>query len=207
MKVFVAGAAGKTGRLIVEQLVKNSHEVTGLVRKEKQADQVAQMGATSVVKDINDDLKGELAGFDAAVFAAAGSMGHYQQVDHEGVRNLAGACEANNVNRFVLVSALGAHDPGSWGIAYKPYLQGKADGEEALKNTRLKWTIIRPGSLNNGTAQGKVTLNQQVGGMGNIARADVAGVAVACLTDNHSIGKTFELYEGSEPVAEAITNL
>ena len=208
MHVFVAGANGKTGQLIVAQLIAAGHQVTGLVRKQPQAERVAEAGATALVKDINDKgLSEDLSGMDAVIFAAAGGTGHHQQVDHRGVENLVAACQANQVARFVLISALGAHDPGSWGLAYKGYLQAKADGEAALKRSTLQWTIIRPGSLNNGTAGGSVTLNQQAGGMGSIARADVAAVAVACLADAHAVGKTFELYDGGTPIKEAIAKL
>ena len=208
MKILVAGANGQTGKLIVVQLIEVGHKVTALIRKEKQANQVSDAGAIALVKDINDQgLSEDIQGMDAVIFAAAGGNGHYQEVDHHGVRNLVEACQISQVDRFILISALGAHDPGSWGFAYKGYLQAKADGEGVLSSSNLDWTIIRPGSLNNGSAGGQVTLNQQPGGMGSIARADVAAVTVACLENNHSIGKTFELYDGNESIREAIAHL
>ena len=208
MKILVAGANGKTGKLVVKQLMEAGHEAMGLIRKQAQEDQLLSSGAKPLVKDINDkSLAEDLPGTDAVIFAAAGGTGHHQQVDHHGVKNLIEACQAGTTDRFILISALGAHDPGSWGFAYKGYLQAKADGEAELKSSSLKWTIIRPGSLNNGNAGGQVTLNQKAGGMGSIARADVAAVAVACLEDDRSIGKTFELYDGNMPIKEAIANL
>ena len=208
MKILVAGAHGKTGKLVVKQLIDSGHEAIGLIRKREQEDQLRSIGATPLVKDINDtSLAQHLPGTDAVIFAAAGGTGHHQQVDHHGVKNLIEACQASATARFVLISALGAHDPGSWGFAYKGYLQAKADGEAELKNSPLRWTIIRPGSLNNGDPGDRVTLNQTDGGMGSIARADVAAVAVACLEDDRSIGKTFELYDGDTPIKAAIAKL
>lgn len=208
MKVLVTGANGKTGKLVVAQLLSSGHEVTGLIRKEKQAVQLSAQGVPPLIKDINDpSLSKDLTGTDAVIFAAAGGTGHHREVDHLGVQNLVNASKANNVARFVLISALGAHDPGSWGFTYKAYLQAKADGEIALRESSLNWTIIRPGSLNSGPPHGFVTLNQDSGGMGGIARADVAAVAVACLEDDHAIGKTFELYDGNTAIKEAVAGL
>ena len=209
MKILVVGANGKTGRLIIKQLTKRKEcQVIGLIRKQNQAGSVQAAGAEPLVKDINDkSIAEDLEGMAAIIFAAAGSIGNYQQVDHHGVENMVNACEQNAVSRFVLICALGAHDPGSWGKAYENYLQAKADGEQVLKNSGLKWTIIRPGSLNDDHSSGRVTLNQVPGGMGSIARADVAKVVVACLEDDHSIGKSFELYQGNIGIKDAIKQL
>ncbi|GGN12011.1 3-beta hydroxysteroid dehydrogenase [Dyadobacter beijingensis] len=72
MHVFVTGASGFVGSAIVEELVKNGHQVTGLVRTESGADKVAAAGAAPHLGDVNDlDMLRERAGAADAVIHTA----------------------------------------------------------------------------------------------------------------------------------------
>ena len=66
---------------------------------------------------------------------------------------------------------------------------------------------MQAGSLKDDQSTGLVTLNQVPECMQSIARADVAKVAVACHEDDHSIGKTLELYQGNIGFKDAIKPL
>ena len=63
MKIFVAGASGYIGKVVVENAVRAGHVVEGLARNQESAAKVSQLGATPVV--------GDLQSFD--VLAAAAS--------------------------------------------------------------------------------------------------------------------------------------
>ncbi|MCF0069476.1 SDR family oxidoreductase [Dyadobacter sp. CY261] len=54
MHVFVTGASGFVGSAIVQELLRNGHEVLGLVRSENAADQLKNAGATPLLGDVND---------------------------------------------------------------------------------------------------------------------------------------------------------
>jgi 2-alkyl-3-oxoalkanoate reductase len=54
MKVFVAGATGVLGRVLVPQLVARGHEVTGMTRTASKQDLVRSLGARPVVADALD---------------------------------------------------------------------------------------------------------------------------------------------------------
>lgn len=54
MKVFVAGATGVIGRVLVSQLVAAGHEVVGMTRSASKQDLVRSLGARAVVADALD---------------------------------------------------------------------------------------------------------------------------------------------------------
>jgi 2-alkyl-3-oxoalkanoate reductase len=54
MKVFVAGATGALGRILVQQLVARGHEVVGLTRTPAKQDLVRSLGARPAVADALD---------------------------------------------------------------------------------------------------------------------------------------------------------
>jgi len=54
MKVFVAGASGAIGRPLVRQLLAAGHEVTGMTRREENAEAIRAAGAKAVVCDVFD---------------------------------------------------------------------------------------------------------------------------------------------------------
>lgn len=54
MRVFVTGASGFVGSAIVKELLTAGHEVLGLVRSEKAAEQLKTTGAGVLMGDVND---------------------------------------------------------------------------------------------------------------------------------------------------------
>ena len=54
MKIFVAGATGALGRVLVPQLVARGHDVVGMTRSASKQDLVRSLGARPVVADALD---------------------------------------------------------------------------------------------------------------------------------------------------------
>lgn len=66
----------------------------------------------------------------------------FQRVHVEGVWNLIDACLDSDVRRWVHVSALGAEAD-----APEPYRSSKFQGEETVRASPMRWTILRPAMI------------------------------------------------------------
>ena len=88
----------------------------------------------------------------------------------------------------------------------RPYQQAKHDADEALAASGLDWTIVRPGRLTDAPGRGAWDRGR-LGRSGQVTREDVALVLLECLEAETTVGKTFELLEGDEPVREALAAL
>ncbi|GAA1889093.1 NAD-dependent epimerase/dehydratase family protein [Streptantibioticus ferralitis] len=120
MRVFVAGATGAVGRLLVPLLLAAGHEVTGTSRSRAGVDRIRAQGAAAVqVNALDAD------GLRRAVAEAAPEAVVHQLTDladangaansrlrREGTRNLVDACEAAGVGRVVAQSICWAYPPG-----------------------------------------------------------------------------------------------
>ena len=125
-------------------------------------------------------LTDALHGADAVVFAAGAGPGsgpeRKRTVDYGAAVKLIAAAEAAGVDRYVMVSSIGAHQPEAGQGPMRAYLQAKADADEALAASGLQWTIVRPGSLTDDPGTGLVSLSTDLGRRGPIPRDDVAAV-------------------------------
>ena len=211
MDVVVAGGHGKVALLLLELLAGGGHRARGIIRDAGQGADLEAVGAEPLVIDMErEDLVGRIGGADAVVFAAGAGPGsgaeRKRTVDYGAAVKLIEAAQADNVSRYVMVSAMGAADPEAGSERMRPYLQAKADADWALTNSGLDHTIVRPGLLTDGAATGRVEAGMEVA-RGEITRADTAAVLLAALENDRTIGKTFEVVGGETPISEAIRAL
>jgi uncharacterized protein YbjT (DUF2867 family) len=211
MRIVIAGGHGKIALHLAQQLQQAGHEPVSLIRNPAQADDVTVAGGEPVLFDLEaspvSELAALLAGADAVVFSAGAGPGSTAArkltVDRDGALLLIAAADRAGVNRYVMVSAMGADsfDPDSTEV-FQVYLRAKSEADAALRASRLDWTVVRPGGLTDEPGTGKITVGESVGS-GTIPRADVAGVVVACL-GGAARGRQFELVSGPTPIAEAL---
>lgn len=140
-----------------------------------------------------------------------------QQVDVQGVRHLVAAAP-RNIQRFVFVSSCGVErkDKPPYNILNAfGVLDAKQQGEQAIIQSGLPYTIIRPGRLIDGPFTSsdlntllKATTNGKSGVVvgtgdtlnGQTSRIDVAAACVECLSYPTTENQIFELVnEGSRP--------
>jgi len=214
MKVFVIGANGQIGKHVVK-ILKDSkeHTVTAMVRKEAQAEELQQAGVKTVVANLEgsvDELQKAMNGSDAVIFTAGsgGSTGADKTilVDLDGAIKSVEAAEREGVSRFVMVSALQAHNRENWGEKIRHYYAAKHYADKALMNSGLTYTIVRPGGLLNEPGTGKVTASENLV-MKTIPREDAARTVVESLNEKNTYNRGFDLLSGETDITEALKNI
>jgi uncharacterized protein YbjT (DUF2867 family) len=212
MDVVVAGGHGKIGMRLLRLLADRGHRARGLIRNPNHATELDSVGAESVLCDIEerDDISDCVSGADAVVFAAGAGPGsgpeRKRTVDYGGAVKLIEAAKKNGIERYVIVSAISADRPEVWSEPMVPYYEAKRDADQALLESGLSYTIVRPGGLTDDPGTGLVKVGTDLE-RGEIPREDVAATLLAVLETPSTIGETFELVSGDTPIEEAIRAL
>ena len=208
MRVFVAGATGKTGKHIVRQLIDKNVRVKALVRDAEKAKTVLPDTAELVVGDVlkPDSFKSALADCTVLICATGASpsldpTGPYQ-VDYHGTKNLVDAAKVQGIEHFVLVSSLCVSKFFHPLNLFWLVLYWKKQAEAYIQDSGIPYTIVRPGGLkeednsDNIIMEGADTLFD-----GSIPRPKVAQVCVEALFQPEARSKIVEIV--ARPEAEA----
>lgn len=210
MDITVVGAHGSIAQLLHPILIEQGHSVRGIIRKEEQVKTLKDMGVEPVIADIEKetDISDAVGEVDAVVFAAGAGPGSGKErkytVDRDGAIKLMRACHAKGINRYIMVSAMGLDKPRGNEV-FQVYQKAKAEADEALTNSGLNYTIIKPGRLTDEEGTSKV----KVGDLetGEVPREDVAAVIAASLQNESTYRKSFDLLSGDQSIADALSNL
>ncbi|MGG1572407.1 SDR family oxidoreductase [Fictibacillus sp. NRS-1165] len=214
MKVFLVGANGQIGHKLVELLGRSSeHSVRAMIRNPEQAGELEKLGAETVVADLEgsvSELAEAVKGSEAIIFSAGsgGSTGSDKTllVDLDGAAKMVEAAEQAGVGRFVMVSALQAHNRENWNEKIRPYYVAKHYADKILESSSLNYTIVRPGGLLNEPGTGKVEASENLR-RASIPREDVAQTVLAALTEENTFKRSFDLISGEQSIREALKNL
>lgn len=213
MDVVVVGGHGKIGMRLLGLLAARGDAARGVVRNPGQVADLEQVGARGIVFDLEhgDDLAAAIGPADAIVFAAGAGPGsgpeRKQTVDLGGATASIEAARANGIDRFLIVSSIGAHDPPRGDEGMGPYLRAKHDADEALIASGLDYTIVRPGRLTDDPASARIRVETEMGHAESIPRDDVAATLAACLEEPATVKRTFELFSGDEEIEAALRSL
>lgn len=203
-RLLVVGATGGTGREVVAQARTQGYAVRALVRDEAKAR--AQLG--DEIEYVEGDVRTgvglsvAVAGVDYVISALGSNVRNDPQntpelVDYGGVKALAEAAAAAGVRQFVLVSSMGVtHRDHPLNKMFANILVWKAKGEDALRDSAVPYTIVRPGGLANspgGVTGVRAFQGDDLRNAGRIPRADVAAVCLAALGNAAALNKTFEI--------------
>ncbi|MER7024211.1 MULTISPECIES: NAD(P)H-binding protein [Streptomyces] len=214
MRIVIAGGHGQIALRLERLLAGRGDEVAGIIRRPEQAGDLLAAGAEPVVCDLESATVGDLARHledaDAAVFAAGAGPGsgaaRKDTVDRGAAALFADAAEAAGVQRFVVVSSMGAdrEPPEGTDPVFAAYLRAKGAADADVRaRAGLDWTILRPGRLTDDAGTGLVTLAESTG-RAEVTRDDVAATLLALLDTPGTAHRTLELINGGTPVVEAV---
>jgi nucleoside-diphosphate-sugar epimerase len=156
MKILVTGASGFVGSHLIEQLLKNDHEVVALVRNPRKIE-LKSPRLTLITADLDHTLYFDenLLNSIEVVIHTAGIVHAYNNLDFykvnsEGTINLINALKSIPKLKFILISSLAARGPNHLLNEDQPvsdYGKSKKLAEEKLHSIApSSWTkiIIRP---------------------------------------------------------------
>jgi uncharacterized protein YbjT (DUF2867 family) len=214
MRVAVAGGHGQIALRLTRLLSGRGDEVVSIIRNPDHIDEVREAGGEPVVCDLESadaaQVTGAIAGADAVVFAAGAGPGsgpaRKETMDLGGAVKLIEAAGSSGIRRYVMVSSVGANPAAGGQDPFNVYLRAKGLADDALVRSGLDYTIVRPTMLTDDEGDGLVFIDRHVG-RGSIPRDDVAAVIAEVLHQPATIGKTFEVIDGNQPVAEALDSL
>ena len=151
-KVAVVCAAGKEGRLLVDEAVSRGYDVTGFVRG---SDKVANPKAKTVVKDLFDLTREDLIGFDAVIDAFGAWTPETLPLHRTSLKHLCDVLSGTKV-RLLVVGGAGSlyvnpehtvqvKDLESFPAMFKPLadMQGAAL-DDLRKRSDVQWTFLSP---------------------------------------------------------------
>jgi uncharacterized protein YbjT (DUF2867 family) len=211
MRIAIAGGHGQIALRLAKVLSQRGDDAVALIRNPDHADDVRKAGAEPVVVDLEHASEGDvaqaIAGSDAVVFAAGAGPGsgaaRKETMDYGGAVKLIGAAKQAGVDRYVIVSSMGANPDASGEDTFSVYLRAKGRADDAVRASGLEATVVRPGGLTNDAGTGRVNLGESVP-RGQVPRDDVAAVLAAVLDSPNTIGRTVDLIGGETPIADAV---
>jgi len=191
MKILVFGATGKTGKLVVQQALENGFDVTAFVRDTSKV--LISHPKLNVVKGdvmISSTIDPVMKGHDAVICCLGMPASKPGELRSKGTRHIVESMKRSGVAKFICQTSLGYADSkqilANTSFFFKriivPLLLKKTFDEHELqesiiKQTKLSWTIARPGNM----TDGKLTGNYKTGFLSDdrsikvkISRADTA---------------------------------
>jgi uncharacterized protein YbjT (DUF2867 family) len=147
MRILVTGGSGVIGNAVIQELLRREQQVR-LLSRHAERDAKRWRGVEPFEGDVSnrESLRGACDGVDAVLHVAGIANEEppektFEAVNVRGTRNVIEEAEAAGVKRFVYVSSLGA-DKGE-----SEYHQSKRDAEGIVQQSKLPWTIVRPGNV------------------------------------------------------------
>lgn len=207
MQLLVVGATGGTGLQIIEQALQRGHFVTAFVRdstklSRKHPNLTVQTGDVLKPQTLLQAVRRQ----DAVICALGSRPGQTDEAVADGTKNLIAAMRQAGVRRLLVVSSLGvgtSYEEASLPskLFIKTVLSGviaeKEKQEQAIRNSKLDWVIVRPTRLTNGPLTGQYRLGEHLPfprfSIPKISRADVAAFLLDQLDKDQYLGKALTI--------------
>jgi uncharacterized protein YbjT (DUF2867 family) len=206
-RILVTGATGKTGRLVVEQLLGLDAQpiVRVLVRTAEQERAFAERGLETALGDVRDDTTSWADAATRDVDTVISTLGgtpfkqnNLWRVDYEGTLRLLAAARTAGVGHYIFLSTMGLRRQRSILHPLSILFYPKLLAEDAIRRSGLEYTILRPGGLLD-------RADEELSGTRN-TREQVAAACLNALERADVRNKTWEMSVGrrGEPGADPI---
>lgn len=209
MKILILGATGRTGKLILEEALKQGYEINCLVREPKKVQKNSKMlnvfrGSPERISDLENACH-DCDGIISAINISRNSDFPWSKLRTPPtflstvMKNIVSVTKKNKIKRIVVCSAWGVSetakeipfwfkwfiDNSNIGVAYKDHERQ----ENLLKSSNLDWTIVRPTGLTNFKKDKKVieSYNNRPRPKLIISRKNVAKFMVNAFSKNELI--------------------
>lgn len=211
MKIFVAGATGRVGQDLVQDLVKAGHQVVAGSRHPEKLAENDHVTAVKLDLHASVDEIAKLMQGSQAVYFTAGSRGHdLLQTDAFGAVKTMQAAEKLGIKRYVMLSSMYALQPDEW---YRDGLKQITDYNIAKyfadhylsHDTQLDYTILQATGLTEEAGTGKINAHSTE--MTTNPIPDVAQTLAKILDHDNTIGKVIMMSAGQVPIDDALDKI
>ena len=212
MNILIFGATGGTGQELVKQSLEKGYNVSVFVRKDasklgKLADKV-----TVFVGDVLDiiSVKAAMPGQNAILVALGTIPGKKNEVLSMGTKNIVKAMQNSHVKRLVVETGAGLLEnkealPAMWRITFNmppmnTMFKDKIKQEQAIRDSKLDWTIVRPVNLTNGPLTSDYLTGEIIDLKlsSTVSRANVANFMVKQVESTDSISKALLISDSNK---------
>lgn len=216
MKLTIFAATGGIGRHLLDQSLAAGHDVTAVVRDPRALPPEVRAVTADLAAAGPDELEPAVAGADAVLSGLGPRSRADAGIASRGTRAIVQAMRATGVRRVVVVSAAPvgtvaspgrpdppSHDPGDGLVtrhlvmpllvsALRQVYADLALMEDALRDSGLDWTVVRPPRLTDRPRTGayRTALGRNLRRGFLVPRADVAHCMLAALDRPETIGQT-----------------
>jgi len=204
VKLVIFGSTAGTGRKLVEQALEQGHDVSAFARTPEKIEDLEYPNLRVIQGDVLDSAAVEAAvAGQEAVLCTIGAGARRTTLREDATRNIVQAMDRTGVQRLICQSSLGVGDSranlGSFtkhvivGLFLRHAFADHERQEAVIKQSSLKWTIVRPPHLLDTPRTGVYRhgfppTDKNI--KGQISRADVADFMLKQLTDDSYLQST-----------------
>lgn len=207
-KVAVVCAAGKQGKLLVDEAISRGYAVTGFIRGNAK---VENAQAKTVVKDLFDLTKDDLSGFDVVIDAFGAWAPEVLPLHRTSLKHLCDILSGTDTRLLVVGGAgslyvnkehtLQVKDLPDFPEIYKPLASAQSAALDDLRERNdVKWTFLSPAGnfVADGVRTGKYILGGEEyfvndRGVSEISYADYAIAMIDEIENANNIQKRFSV--------------
>ena len=201
----VAGATGRAGRLVVQELLKRGYRVRAIMVPPFDSPSTSGLtgvefaeGDLSSVQVLEKAMEGAQYAISAIGSKKPFSGAENDKIDNMGNQNLARAAKAKGLKHIVVISSIGAgNSKNAVSCMYKwpmmSVLKAKSKSESFIQSCGIEYTIIRPGGYTDNDIPDETAFGEGGKITGRVKRAQIARVCVDALENPAMKNRTFEV--------------